>query len=444
MKKFLTHPLTIVIACFFGMMTGLYQPDLTIAIKPVGEVYLSVLNMCVLPIIICAIISSVGSLFKSSENHNVRKMLLLFLAFISLSCATGLVCSLGVFKTFGIGDDLNKTVGSLMVNNDSQESHNATGNGFQSVIYDITTETPQVVGEESGVTTFVKGLITENIFEALASKRLLKILTFFLLFSIMLKYVEEKERELIIAFSDAVFSVMQKLIDVIICFLPLGLWALLANQFRDIDVQFLMALGSFVLMIWVSSFFILAMSAVLFWRATSISPLKQMVVLKAPIFIALSTRSSFPTLPAALTALEDIGLDKASTNLSVSLGHTLCKYGKSMVFCVGAVYSFYLYDIPVTFFSLVSIFILSILAGMAASGAPSIISRTMIALVLSPLGVPSEAIIIILLTVDPVTDPVITLVSTYPNYAVAAMLSEKSAVETQTFIGEPETISSMT
>ena len=165
---------------------------------------------------------------------------------------------------------------------------------------------------------------------------------------------------------------------------------------------------------------------VLFLKATGLGPIKQATLLKAPIFIALSTRSSFPTLPAALTALDDLGLTRESTNLSVSLGHTLCKYGKSMVFCIGAIYSLHLYNVEISLFNLASIFFLSILAGMAASGAPSIISRTMISLVLLPLGVPSEAIIIILLTVDPITDPIITLVSTYPNYAVAAMLSAKT------------------
>lgn len=428
MKKMLTHPLTIILACGAGLLTGMYSPEITESIKPLGELYLSILNMCVLPIIICAIISSIGSLFsKDNGDHNIRKMLLLFLAFISLSCFTGLITSFSVFKLFDIGESLNETVGFLMVDNDSQGQDGAGEMGFQSVIYDITTATPPQEDKESGVSIFVKKLITENIFEALASKRLLQILTFFLLFSIMLKQVSSQHRELIISISDAVFSVMQKLIDVIICFLPIGLWALLAYQFSNIEVEFLTALGSFVLMIWLSSVIILLAAAIFFWTATGISPVRQLNLLKAPIFIALSTRSSFPTLPAALTALDDIGLHQGSTNLSVSLGHALCKYGKSMVFCIGSVYSFYLYNVPLTFVSLVSIFILSILAGMAASGAPSIISRTMIALVLSPLGVPSEAIIIILLTVDPVTDPIITLVSTYPNYTVAAMLSEKDS-----------------
>lgn len=414
----------IIAACCAGLLTGLYSPEMTDAIKPVGELYLSVLNMCVLPIIICAIISSIGALFANTrENHNIRKMLLLFFAFITLSCFTGLICSLTIFKTFDIGDSLNETVGHLMVDNDSQGKAIADGMNFQSVIYDITTVTPPPTEEDSGIATFVKKLVTENIFEALASKRLLQILTFFLLFSVMLKHVSREHRELIISISDAIFAVMQKLIDVIICFLPIGLWAMLATQFKNIEVQFLMALGSFVLMIGVSSAVILFVSALFFWKATGLGLIKQINLLKAPIFIALSTRSSFPTLPAALTALEGIGLNKGSTNLSVSLGHTLCKYGKSMVFCIGSVYSFYLYNIPLNIVNLVCIFVLSILAGMAASGVPSIISRTMIALVLSPLGVPSEAIIIILLTVDPVTDPIITLVSTYPNYTVAAMLS---------------------
>ncbi len=44
-------------------------------------------------------------------------------------------------------------------------------------------------------------------------------------------------------------------------------------------------------------------------------------------------------------------------------------------------------------------------------------------MVLAPLGIPAEAIIVILLAIDPIVDPVITLVSTYPNYAVTAIIA---------------------
>ena len=80
----------------------------------------------------------------------------------------------------------------------------------------------------------------------------------------MLKYVNAAERTLIISFSNAVFSVMQKLIDLVICFLPIGLWALLANQFSNINMEFLAALGNFVLMVWVSSIIVLGVSVFFF------------------------------------------------------------------------------------------------------------------------------------------------------------------------------------
>jgi len=60
---------------------------------------------------------------------------------------------------------------------------------------------------------------------------------------------------------------------------------------------------------------------------------------------------------------------------------------------------------------------------MAASGAPGIVSRSMIAMVLSPLGIPAGAIIVVLLTIDPIIDPIITLVNTYPNFAVATIFA---------------------
>jgi len=140
--------------------------------------------------------------------------------------------------------------------------------------------------------------------------------------------------------------------------------------------------------------------------------------------IVLGTRSSFTALPSAITGLvEGLNLDKDRTNLTVSLSFTLFKYGKILIFCIGAVFAAHLYDYSLGFSSYLIIIIGSILAGMAASGAPSIVSRSMIGMVLAPLGIPAEAIIVILFAIDPVVDPIITLVSTYPNYAVTAIIA---------------------
>jgi len=66
---------------------------------------------------------------------------------------------------------------------------------------------------------------------------------------------------------------------------------------------------------------------------------------------------------------------------------------------------------------------ISVLAAMAASGAPGIIARTMIAMVLTPLGIPSQAIVVMLIAIDPIIDPLTTLINVYPNCAAAAIVS---------------------
>jgi len=165
-------------------------------------------------------------------------------------------------------------------------------------------------------------------------------------------------------------------------------------------------------------------STLIIWRYAGGSYLRQYRVLKDAIMIALGTRSSFTALPSAISGLADgLDLNKDRTKLTVSLGFTLCKYGKILIFCIGSVFAAYLYDYSLGPESYIIIIIGSILAGMAASGAPSIVSRSMISMVLAPLGIPAEAIIVILLAIDPIVDPVITLVSTYPNYAVTAIIA---------------------
>lgn len=98
-----------------------------------------------------------------------------------------------------------------------------------------------------------------------------------------------------------------------------------------------------------------------------------------------------------------------------------------MLFSICSVFAARLYNHSLDIKTVLTIIFISILAAMAASGAPGIIARTMIAMVLTPLGIPSQAIIVMLIAIDPIIDPFITVINVYPNCAATAIVSSGGA-----------------
>lgn len=61
--RFLSHPLAILGAVALGGTIGWLNKPLAIELGRLGEIYLALLEMCILPLMIGAIVSGIGSLF---------------------------------------------------------------------------------------------------------------------------------------------------------------------------------------------------------------------------------------------------------------------------------------------------------------------------------------------------------------------------------------------
>jgi len=421
----LLNPLTVVIGMAAGIIIGVFFQGIVTYLAPFGEIYLSILKMSVIPIMVSAVIASLAKLLNSKETSKYLYKIMMISALFFLGTAVIGILAGTALKPLLQGDaGVKKNIGRLMIDKDENESIGGEFE-FKSVIKEIDSRFHSVEKKDSmHLPSFVLDLIPVNIFTALTEGKTLKIIFFSIVFGVLLKFTSKKSSDILIKSFDGVFEAFQALIKFAMYFLPFGLCALVADQFSKVGFSVLTSLLSLVILIYLSSLAIFIISTVIIWQYTGGSYLKQYTALKDAIMIALGTRSSFTALPSAISGLvEGLELNKDRTKLAVSLGFTLCKYGKILIFCIGSVLAANLYDYSLTVESYIVIIIGSILAGMAASGAPSIVSRSMISMVLAPLGIPAEAIIVILLAIDPITDPVITLVNTYPNYATTAIIT---------------------
>jgi proton glutamate symport protein len=153
--------------------------------------------------------------------------------------------------------------------------------------------------------------------------------------------------------------------------------------------------------------------------------LSTFLALRKPLIISFGTRSSFVAMPSAIHSMsEDLRFEKETTNLVVPLGITLCRFGTVMAFGLSTIFFAQLYNLPLSPGSYGVILFGTVLAALASAGAPGAATIGMLSLVFNPLGLPVDAAIALMLAVDPLIDPIITLVNVHTNCTCTALIAK--------------------
>ena len=420
--KFLLSPVAILIGIMVGIAVGIWFKPGVFLLKPIGDIYLSLLQMCVIPVMASAVVISIGKLMRDGNAKvYIKKIVAIFsvmLISIALLCVVFAIAAVPLTET---GTNVKKEIGKMMLQNEAIGTATLQEN---SVIREIDTRYNEVKKEDNILVKFLVDIIPKNIFGALANGENLKIIFVFIIFGIMMKFTTNNIYNGIMVLFEGIYQVFQKIIKILMYVLPFGLCGLMADQFSSMGFSVLVPLIRLMLLILIVSIFIFTGCTIIISLFTGKSINSILYAMKDTIIISLGTRNSFAAIPLAIDAFQNrLGMDPDRVNLTLPLGITICRYGNVMIFSICSVFAARLYSHKLDMQTVIIIVTISVLAAMAASGAPGIIARTMIAMVLTPLGIPSQAIVVMLIAIDPIIDPLTTLINVYPNCAAAAIVS---------------------
>jgi proton glutamate symport protein len=420
-QNYLTSPVAIICGAAAGIVIGLEFKGWVPLLKPVGEVYLSILQMCVLPIVITAVTVSFGNLLEAAESKRLLRKILGCFGF-ALAIVLSVSLSLGVLLTpLFMPDQAEKVnIGKLMVADGKPDNLSRIA-----AIQEIDTRWKPEKAENKGLITFILSIIPQNIFAALTNGDTLKVVFFFSICAVMLKFVAEVSYQTIIALARGIFDIFQKITKKAMLFLPFGLCSLMAAEFADEGLFIVTSFLNIVVLCAIIIFLLLTFSSMVIWKHTGGPYKRQFQALKDPIIICLGAKNSMAAVPATISGLgKSLKLDPDMVNLTVPMGITLCRFGTMMSFAVLSVYAMHLYGTAINMQNLIVTMIASVLASFSTIGASGLVSRQMLTLVLTPLNIPAGALVMVLIALDPILDPLITLVNVYVNCAVTAVIAD--------------------
>jgi proton glutamate symport protein len=226
-----------------GIMTGLLKLPFISILEPLGNAYLSLLQMSVIPIMASALTVSVYKLLKSKGALTyLKRTLLTFVIMLTAVTVLGLSVSF-MFKGVVFNDAKAKdALGDLMLSGNQGT--------VQTNFTEIDSRRREVSEQKQSLTNMLIGMIPQNIFSALAKGENLKLVFFFMLISIVAAFLPEARVLPLIKAFEGIYDIFIKFIDILMYLLPLGIFSLTAVQLSKTGIAVMLSLSKLVLVIY--------------------------------------------------------------------------------------------------------------------------------------------------------------------------------------------------
>lgn len=417
---FLLSPTAMLLGVAVGVLIGIFRPAWVPFVAPIGEIYLSILKMCIIPILSTAILVNIARLIQSDLGSSYLKRI--FIITFTMLCAVSLI-GIVAASTFQPGENLTKeTI--------SQLGTIVNGSKYAPDLEIELSKSYRLEEKSSQLMKFILLMIPDNVFEALTQGTNIKILFFSILFGISIGCIEAELSRPLLHVIEIAYLAVSKIVKSLMYLLPFGTAGLLAKQISSVGISTLLAMTAFIV-IMISTYLVVFMIGNIIVAYTSKESLmNSIMIMEKPILIALTTQTSIACIPSGVAAMvQGFSLDKRIAGLLVPLGFTVFRFGNVLYFAIAGLFVAQLYHTTMTPESLVIMLISSIFAGVATAGTSGILTLTMLSIVIEPMGLPLDAVLVLFIVIDPIIDPFRTLSTVHTNLVNTIMVVKDESDE---------------
>ncbi|MFP4003782.1 MAG: dicarboxylate/amino acid:cation symporter [Alphaproteobacteria bacterium] len=396
----------VLIALALGIGFGLLWQEGAIALEPIGDIFINLIKMLIVPLILTTLVAGVASMGHPATMGRLGlKAFGLYLVTTAFAIMIGL--SFGVLFEPGVGLSI-----------EGVEPRAAAAEG------------------KSLVDRLVE-LVPTNPVEALASANVLQIILFALLLGVGIVVAGEPGRPLKEFFHSA-SEVMLRITRFVMEVAPFGVFALVGVVAATYGLDVLESLAKLILVVYAAC---LTHIVVVYWGLIRFVANLPVIRFIRGVFdaqaVAYSTASSSATLPVTITVARDnLGVDKSTSGFVLPLGATINMDGTALYLGILAVFAAQIFNVDLSMADYGAIVLTATLASIGSAGIPSA-SLVLMSIVLSSVGFSGEQIGIVLAMifgVDRVMDMMRTLTNITGDSMVSVLVSKsENALDEETY-----------
>ena len=384
------YPIILIAFVLIGAVLGIVLGDKASFLFPIGQIWLNLLFVLLVPLIFFSISSSISNI---ANTRKVGKLLGLTILIFIVTAAIAGIFMLIVTGIFGVDTSVQ-----------------------------MSAEEAAIDAAESSVGQQIVDTFTVNDFPLVISRsHILALIVFTVFFGIIVSQLGEKGKAIAEWLSN-MSAIFYKMVDLLMKVAPLGLMAYFANLTGTYGADLLKSYGKGLLIYYPATivYFFVFLALYAFVAGGSWGVKNFFKVIFVPAVTALGTRSSAATIPLQLEACDKLGVPREVSSVVVPVGATCHMDGAciatiyEIVFCC-VMFGHPLHSIGDFFFALV----VAVAGSVAVSSVPGG-GAAMETMIISSFGFPTN-VLPVLIMMTQLFDAGCTLVNSCGD-TVASML----------------------
>lgn len=392
----------ILLSIVCGVTGGILFPTQMLEIRWVGELFINMLKLVVLPLVFSALVSAITSM---GDLRRLGSVGIYTIGYVLLSVSFAVIIGIGLLNIFkpGLGVHPNLILAGGTV---------------------LPTEHKPLE-----FSTFLMSLFPPNIVDAAVKFEILPIVFFSIIFAIACVACGESTKP-VIAFFAGLRNIFVKMITWLMYLTPIGLFALLGSAMAEAYESHnlrssLSGMLAFIGVFLFGLFLQMLWQFILMTLLTRKDPRKFLRSTSQALTTAFGTSSSMATLPITLIVAKEQNIRDDIARFVLPFATTINLAGTAMYEAVSALFFCQVLGFHLSIYTQIGVFITAVIAGMGATGIPEGGLVTMVT-VLRVVNIPITAISL-LLPFDRILDRFRTMVNVWGDLICATVVDHLSS-----------------
>lgn len=385
----------IVAGMILGLLFGFLSKQYGQAVKPLGDIFINMIKIVIIPLVFSVIISSIASMGNLKK---VGKLGFKTLVYFEIITTVALIVGLLVTNLTqpGVGININQL--------EAGDIHKYTETAEHTKPIDV-----------------LVGIFSPNLFKSLADGKILPVIFFAVMFGIALASIGEKGK-VVVQFFQEVSETMFAFVHLVMRFAPFGVFALMANTIATYGFASLIPLGKLVIINHLTIIlFIVVVFGFIAWLV-KVNLWTLIRNLKEELVIGYVTDSTETVMPQLMEKMTRFGCDRSVVSFVIPTGYTFNLDGSALYQAMVVPFIAQLYGIELTIMEQFTILIVLMLTSKGIAAVPGA-SFAVLSATLAAVGLPVEGLALVI-GIDRIMDMARGIVNIIGHSLAAIVISK--------------------
>ncbi|WP_018682395.1 dicarboxylate/amino acid:cation symporter [Actinokineospora enzanensis] len=373
---------------------------LTTTLKTIGNIFTSLLQFTVIPLVFTAIVVGVDSLRGLGGTRTAARLGGKTLLWFGITSLIAVLIGIAVGLIGGAGQGVHVEPSQATVDKLASRT-------------------------QGDWLTVLNGLVPENLFAAFSNGEVLQVVFVAALVGVAAYALGDKAAPFV-AFNRSAFDIIQKALGWIIRLAPLGVLGLIGTAFATYGNEFVKPLISLIASVYIAALLVLfVVYPILLRFVGKVSPFTFYAKAWTALQFAFVSRSSGATLPLSRQTAVNLGVEPGYAGFAVPLGTTTKMDGCAALYpAIASIFIANLFGVHLSFWQYVGIVAVAVFGSIATAGTTGWF--TMLTLTLSTINLPTEVVatgVAIVYGIDPILDMIRTATNVAGQITVPVLVA---------------------